>query len=90
MGYHREVTTMISDLVLSLCAFTVGTLRMSRVESYSWRNTTLTWFAMFGFSFVGFAAFLGFLRFGYFFPRRQHSLQEWHSYFSHIASIIGK
>lgn len=80
---------MISDLVLSACSFVAGTMRMNRMRAYSWRYATIGWFGMFGFSLIGFAAFLGVLRFGYFFPRRQHSLESWHKYFTALASIIG-
>lgn len=80
---------MISDLVLSICSVVGGTVRMNRVRHQSWRFSALAWFGMFGFSFVGFAAFLGFLRYGYFFQRRQHSISDYHRYFSDLASIIG-
>ena len=90
MAYYRETSTMISDMVLSACSFLAGTLRMNRMRAFSWRYTTMAWFSLFGFSFIGFAALLGVFRFGYFFPRRQYSLQGWHSYFSHIAAIVGR
>lgn len=64
-------------------------MRMNQVRHQSWRFSALAWFGMIGFSFVGFAAFLGFLRFGYFSPRRQHSISDYHKYFSDLASIIG-
>ena len=89
MGYKRETSTMISDFSLSSCCYIAGSLRMYRLAQHTWRHTFLAWFGMIGFSFIGFAAFLGFLRFGYFFPRRQHSIQDWHIYFSHLGSIVG-
>ena len=89
MVYFRETTTMISDLVLSITSFLGGTIRMNQVRHQSWRFSALAWFGMIGFSVVGFAAFLGFLRYGYFFVRRQHSISDYHKYFSDLASIIG-
>jgi len=64
-------------------------MRMNQLRHQSWRFSALAWFAMIGFSFVGFAAFLGFLRYGYFFVRRQHSISDYHKYFTHLSSIIG-
>ena len=89
MAYYRETSTMVSDLVLSISAYGFGTYRMNNARWGSWREWAIGWFGLFGFSFIGWAAFLGFLRFGYFFPRRQYSLQGWHLYFSDLASIIG-
>ena len=62
---------------------------MNQVRHQSWRFSALAWFGMIGFSIVGFAAFLGFLRYGYFFVRRQHSISDYHKYFTDLASIIG-
>jgi len=89
MADFRETSTMFSDLVLSVSSFIGGTMRMYQIRHQSWRFTALSWFGMIGFTFVGFAAFLGVLRFGYFFPRQQHSISDYHKYFADLASIIG-
>ncbi|XP_065673009.1 uncharacterized protein LOC100213673 [Hydra vulgaris] len=86
---YRETSTMISDFVLALVSYVAGTYRMNKLREYSWRHATLSWFAMFGFSFIGFAAIVGFVRFGYFFPKRQYLIKGWHHYFTDLASVIG-
>lgn len=87
---NRETSTMISDFVLSATCFLTGTIRLKKVTDYSWRLTFLSWFGMIGFSIIGFAAFLGVLRFGNLLPRRYYSIKDWHRYFSELGSMFGK
>lgn len=80
---------MVSDFILSATCFLAGTGRMYKIKDYSWRDTFTSWFGMIGFSVIGFAAFLGVLRFGYIFPRKHYSLKDWHRYFSDLGSMLG-
>lgn len=89
MAYFRETSTMVSDLVLSVAAMYFGSYRMNVVRTTSWRYTSIGWFGLIGFSIIGLAAFLGFVRYGYFLPRKQHSIHGWHRYFSDMSSLLG-